>query len=144
MAGRVTVYDLSQVIATFGPIFLQGFAEGDAISIEFDSPQEETKAGADGDNVRVISASKLATATVRLQRGSPAAAQLRAWKASFRPPLDQAPFIINDTSALLVHQSMQSWIGTVPAPVFSADAPVEEWVFKLGALETVSLLSPTG
>lgn len=146
MSGRVTVYDLQQVVAVFATIYLQGFADGDVISVAFDEPQETKKAGASGDVVRVRNASRMATATVRLQRGSVAAAQLRLWVQQFGPlaPLDQAPFIITDVAAGLIHQSLQAWVEASPPPVFSADAPVEEWVFGLAKLETETLVAATG
>lgn len=135
----VTTFDLSQVIATFGPILLQGFAEGDAIVIEKDAADETSPTGADGSIVRVKSQNRKATATVRLGRGSPAAAQFRLWRATTKAPLDQQPFRIKDLAAGLEYISLQSWISNEPSPSFSADAPVEEWEITLAELKTLPL-----
>lgn len=146
MTGRVTVYDFTQVIVTFGLITIQGFADGDALTSEFDSPQETNIAGSDGDIVRVRNASKLATVTCRLARGSPASALLYLWKQNplAIPPLDQAPFIIKDFAAARLSMSPAAWILEMPAPAYGAEAPVEEWKFGLSALVVTSLLPPTG
>lgn len=142
MAGRVTTFDIAQVVANFGPIFLQGFADGDFITIEYDQDQETTVSGGDGDVVRVPNKSKLATATVRLLRGSPAALQLRQWRAAFVSPFDQAPFVVKDIGGLLVHGSNSAWIAGDPPVSLGTEAPVEEWQFKLAFFET-SVLSFT-
>jgi hypothetical protein len=66
--------------------------------------------GADGNVVRVVSANKAATVTLRLQRGSPSAAAMqRAWKRATIKPLDQQPFRIRDIAAGVVHQSLIAW-----------------------------------
>lgn len=143
MSGLVTVYDIKQIIGTFGPIFFDGFADGDAISVEFDEDRETTNVGVDGNVVRVINNNRVATVTLRLQRGSPSAAALRAWKTAFAPPFDIAPLILKDLGALVVHQSMQAW-PLEPPPAFGADSPVEEWRIKCANFDTLPLLPATG
>lgn len=143
MAGRVDVYDLTQVLCSFGPVQLRGFADGDVVSLEYDEERETAVAGGDGDVVRVRRASRLATATVRLQRGSPAALQLRQLLQSLLPPLDQFPFKIDDIAGLTTYLSPNSWCTGSPAPTFSQDAPVEEWTFKLPKLESFTLVLAT-
>jgi len=145
MAGRVTVFDFTQVIATFGPIFIQGFADGDAISVEFDGDRETKSIGASGDVVRVKSANKAATVIFRLQRGSPSIALFRSWLQTFKAPFDVSPLIIKDIGGLTIHQSLQAWIeGDGPAPTFSADAPVEEWRIGCALFETITMVPATG
>jgi hypothetical protein len=144
MPGNVTVFDFTQVLASFGPIAIQGFADGDAISVEYNGDRETKVVGADGNVVRVVSANKAATVTLRLQRGSPTAAAFRAWKKTTIKPLDQQPFRIRDIAAGIVHQSLIAWIGPEPAPSFSPDAPVEEWTIECAAFDSGQLIAPIG
>ncbi len=141
MAGRVSTFDITQVICLFGPVVLQGFADDEVVVVEDDEEQEKVVEGVDGDLVRVPRAGKSATITVRLMHGSPASIQLREWKTRFpRGPLDQAPFVIKDLNNLRTHQSNIAWITSMPRPSFGADAPTEEWKFKLASYEEFNLV----
>jgi hypothetical protein len=136
MSGNVTLYDIAQVVTTFGPIPLVGFADGEMIRIEYDQDQETSVSGGDGDVVRVPNKSRKATATVRLLRGSPAAAALRVWRSTMPPPLDQAPFVVKDVAGLLTHGSLVAWISAEPPVSLGTEAPIEEWKFTLASFTT--------
>ena len=144
MAGRVTTYDPARVLCSLGPVLLNGFAEGDAITVERASDEESNVAGVDGNVVRVKNASRLATVTVRLQGGSPANVGLRAMRAlanPLLPSLDQGAFLMKDLNSGVQLVSDVAWVSSEPLPSLSQDAPVMEWKISCAFLQVIPIVA---
>lgn len=145
MPVQLATFDITQVIVTFGVIPINGYAgDGDALTVEYPDERETITTGADGSVVVSRSASKRARVTLRLGRASPAIPLLRAAKASETRLTRVQPFRIRDLGGGVVYQAAQAWIGPPPAPSFSANAPVEEWIIECADFESVPLPVPLG
>jgi hypothetical protein len=142
MAGRVYVKDPTTTIVTLGPVIINGFADGDAISSEPIVEEETVVTGVDGDVVRLISASKAVAITIRLMEGSPAnllLERIKLLRTPITPRGDQVPFTMTDFGSGKIWTSPQAWVSNSSLPQLGSDAPVEEWIIRCAYLTRVNL-----
>lgn len=142
MAGRVFVKDPTTTLVNFGYVIINGFGDGEAVSVERDADEETAVAGVDGDVARIVNPSKLARVTLRLMEGSPANAQLAAvrnLRTPATPKGDQFPFTMTDFGLGEVWTSPEAWISSQPLPSLNGDTPVKEWIITCAYLTQAPL-----
>jgi hypothetical protein len=137
MTGRVFVKDPTTTVVTFGFITINGFAEGDAISVARDGDLETLAVGVDGDVARVKNAGRPAKVTIRLMEGSPANAlmnRVRPLSTPLTPKGDHFAFTMTDYGSGETWFSAESWISSDPLPNLAAAAGAKEWVVQCAYL----------
>lgn len=70
MSGVIRTYDPSKKIITFGGVPIQGFIDGDAVTVAPEADEFETVVGTDGEVTRSYQNNPIRTATVRLMASS--------------------------------------------------------------------------
>lgn len=134
MATRV--YDVNLVALNFRGIPIQEFADGDAMSAEYDDDDFATGQGSHGAVLRAKKHNNIVTLTVRLMQGSPSNAFLSAQNKLDRTlgtgigVLSMKDLLGSDLLA-----SPAAWV-MKPAPMTMATEPGErEWIFTCSNAE---------
>jgi len=132
MALRYTTYDPKQVAVIVGGVPLQGFADGDMVSIEFSEDSWEHLAGADGEEMRVRKNDSRAEMTVTLLQSS----ESNTWLASLQLA-DEAsnsaafPVLFKDNNGKTLLASESAWIKKTPTITRGKGPQSVEWVLAL-------------
>ena len=130
--------DLSQVSFIFGPVIIDGFAEGDACTIEPDAPHFTKYVGADGKVTRAKSLNRCTKLTVRLAQSSAANDQFSVLlNADVLAPngAGVVPLAIIDRAGRSVFAAAHAWISESPSVAFSNEVREREWVIECGVTE---------
>lgn len=140
MAGtpNFTPFDLSEVSFIFGPVIIDGFAEGDACTIEPDAPFYTKYVGADGKVSRAASNNKCTKVTVRLAQTSFANDQFSALlNTDINAPngAGVVPLAINDGGGRSLYAAAAAWISEAPASTFGNEIREREWIIECGVTE---------
>jgi hypothetical protein len=127
--GVAKAFSLKGCFIFVGPTKLQGFADGDAITME-EVTKFETLTGADGDSVYCFNPNADRAATIRLLQRSSAYRELMIqaqaqWAlASIGTPLTPIPFLYTDpftgtvvTAGLIFMNEPQISVGQQPGPI---------------------------
>jgi len=123
-------YALRDVYLVIGSTIVDGYADGDAISVEF-PPSFSTQVGAGGATTRSRNNDRTATLTVRLQQKSLSQIGLAATAALDRATgLATVPIVLSDTSGNELFACPQAYLEQRPGMTFAQDSGVREWVFK--------------
>lgn len=124
---------------TWGAESARGFADGDAVTVEFDNDTYSTYTGTKGEGGGVISSDKRATITVNLQSTS---STLKGWfaqqKAIELGAVNALPFMFKQVADGVTH----TYTGTCamskqPGGSANRDMPVKEIIFKSGDCEYI-------
>lgn len=135
---NTTTYDFDQVSCIFGPVILDGFADGDAITIEPDAPFFTKYVGADGKVTRAKTLNRCTKVTIRLAQSSSANDQLSAiLNADLLAPNGAGivPFALTDRSGRSVFAAEHCWISEAPSASFTNDVGTREWILECGRTE---------
>lgn len=123
-------YSFDQVIVTYGGIPLEGFADGDAISIEYPEGWTMQK-GAGGAVTRSRVQDPTAMVTLRLQQTSPSNAVLAGFYEADRAARTSAtalPLLIRDRrSGGELFAAQSGWVSQKPAMTFAEESGPREW-----------------
>ncbi len=128
------VCDLDQQALILGGIRLQGWAEGDAATIEFDGPAFNYVVGADGEAVRSKNFNRSAVATFRLMPSSVVNDILSALHAAdILTPNGSGvvPFVYEDLQGTTLLIGARSYIESPPNVSIGATATVREWKIRI-------------
>jgi hypothetical protein len=129
-------YDASKVVIAFGEVIIDGFADGDFITIARDNPSFTNETGADGQGVRSASNDKRGTVTLTLQQTSLANTQLAAIvKSDELGLLGKRPFACRDLLGTTVATAGSMWIEKPADTTFGRESGTREWVLKTNNLE---------
>lgn len=132
---KASFYDLDNYKVIFGPVLFDGFAEGDAFSIEFQE-RRLFYTGADGKHTSAKSYNDRATVTIRLAESSAANALLSTiFNGDMVAPngAGALPFLIANTmSGLTVIQAAQAVI--VGPPAFARGNQIAELEWQIECL----------
>jgi len=127
---QLTIYDLDQVTVALGPILIDGFQEGEAVTIE--TPDTFTmKVGADGKVTRSKTLNLSAIVTITVMQSSAAMDLLGALHLLDRNAPNGAgvvPLYIRDRSGRSVYTGAQAWIAKAPDITFGNEATPRAWV----------------
>lgn len=130
-------YDLRKVTCTFGADLISGYAEGDAIEIEYDEDSWTYTPSADGGGTRSKTNQLSATITVHLMQTSPANQVLQnAWNADRVGNAGARPLLIKDGSGSSLHAAETAYVQKLPAAAYNRAAGPRDWVLRTQQLIT--------
>lgn len=129
----VRSYDPKQVVVTFGPTVLTGYAEGTFIKISRNGNAFEKSRGADGGVDRVNKNALDYSVALTLKQTSPInailAGLLLADQISNSGTL---PLVVKDLGGATLFTAAQAWIAKDPDQEFSDSLTTREWTFETG------------
>jgi hypothetical protein len=134
---RFQHYSFGDVTAAFGPIILDGYQDGEGITIEHTSDAFTLKVGIDGKATRCKVLDRSATITIKLMQSSAANDLLSAVYLADQAAPNGAgvgPFIIRDHNGRSVFTAAESWIARAPDATFDQEVSVREWKFGVAFL----------
>lgn len=134
----LTTYGIDQLAIVFGPVVVDGYAEGVAVTIETSMERFAKYVGGDGTVVRVKKMDGSTKVTIRCHQGSATNAQLSAIHAGDVAAPNGAgvlPLGIYDGSGSSVYTTPYAWIVGPPQTVsFGTDVEVREWVIDTATM----------
>lgn len=129
-------YDFRQVAVLVGGVPIEGFADGDSISVERTSDGYTMSVGLDGEGVRSKQNNDSATITLTLMAGAPANAILQGlYEVDELSGVGTFPLAITDLRGSFLCATDAAWVKKVPTRTFGRNNGTIEWV-----LETTQLL----
>lgn len=137
---HLTIYDADQVTVAFGPILLDGFADGEFVSIEPAAEVFTRYVGTDGKVTRSKTLRRDATVTINLAQSSAGNDALSLVHILDRDAPNGAgihPLYIRDRSGRSLFTAAQSWIEAVPTASFDREAGTRTWVIACAKLERI-------
>ncbi len=125
-------YDSSQVIITFGPHILTGYAEDTFIAVEEMGDGITSVVGANGEKARSMSQNRSLTITLTLMQTSISNDVLSAAAEFDRAShgLGALPFAMTDLTGRSLIADPTTWIVKKPNSEFGASTSNREWTFE--------------
>jgi hypothetical protein len=127
---------------SWNTIAARGFADGDAVSAEFDNESSTSYSGTKGEGSTVVGVDRRATITVRLQGDSKTVAEYITLNKAMRlgEVSDTVPYIFKK----IVGDNTIVWTGTAtlskePSVISNREMPELEFIFKSSDSEMVVL-----
>lgn len=131
------IYDFNEVQASFAGIPIDGWADGDGITITRESDTFTSVVGLKGSVARSKTNDNRATIEINLMNTSPTNAALSAIALADREAPGGAgigALLIVDLSGTSLYMSGNAWIKRVPDPVFGREASTRTWTFEVDEL----------
>ena len=131
-------YDPRQVRITYGGIPIQGFADGDIVTVAADADAVGAAQGADGEVVINRGPTRLHTVTIRLMQTSSSLSYLggeAVIQAAGAPP---KPLVITDINTGSQTTFDLAWIKRVPDQSYGVEAGMREFAF--GGVPVINLV----
>lgn len=135
---RFTVYDFDQVTVAFGPILMDGFQDGEGVTIEQDTDGFTKKIGADGKVTRSKTLNRSARVTIKLMQTSACNDLLSAvYNLDIAAPngAGVGPLYIRDRNGRSVFSAAEAWIAKAPDVTFDREATAREWIIDCAVLD---------
>ncbi|MDD5034855.1 MAG: DUF3277 family protein [Methylococcaceae bacterium] len=133
----LSAYDSKDVVITFGPILLGGFAEGSKVKVEQNEDSFKLAVGVDGDACRVKTNNRSAKITVTLLQSATCNDLLSAvHNEDILSPSGDGIFpmsVLHKYGTTIVAVE-RAWIVKPPTVEFSNEVKEREWVFETDAL----------
>jgi hypothetical protein len=126
----LTIYDPDRVTVAFGPVIVDGYADGEFVSIEPASEIFTRYVGTDGKVTRSKQLRRDATIKFMLSSASATNDALTAIAELDRRAPNGAgiyPLFIRDNSGRALYTAAQAWIEALPTVSFDRQATVREW-----------------
>jgi hypothetical protein len=132
----VRTYDPKQIVVTFGPVIMSGFADGTFVQVTRSGDLFSKQKGADGSIDRVNNNTFDFTVAITLKQTSPSNEALSA--IVIADQLANAgilPLVIKDLRGSTLFVAPQAWIAKDPDDSFASDLSSREWRFDTGPAE---------
>lgn len=121
-------YNPKEVSIIAGGVDIQGYGDGDFVSISFDEDSFTTISGAAGDISRSLNPSTLATVTITLLNGSPSNDVLSGLHITDRATgLGTFPLMVKDNSGRSLFLSDAAWVIKFADMTKGKEAGTTEW-----------------
>lgn len=134
----LTTYGIDQLTVIFGPVIVDGHAEGVAVSIETNSPRFNKYVGCDGKVTRSKAMDGSTRITIRCAQSSATNGALSAIHAGDVAAPNGAgvlPLSVVDGSGTSVYTTAYAWIVGPPESVsFGTEVDVREWIIDTADL----------
>lgn len=121
------------------PIPTKGYADGEFVRLERDTPNFSDKAGTDGEVVRTKMHDKRAKCTFSTMQTAEINAVLSTL-ANLDYETDGGsgvgPFLLKDRGGLTVHAGAECWISEIPNPTLDKEATSRSWVVRIANLKS--------
>jgi hypothetical protein len=137
MAGDYKQYDPDQIVMSIAGVPIVGTAEGDMVTVEYETDAFLDVAGTDGETVRSKSLDRRATVIFRLMQTSSSNPALDALHAAdYNAPngAGVGTLVIQDLQGNTLLRSEKAWIAAPPAVAFGATAGPREWKIRCAKL----------
>lgn len=135
----VKTYNPKEVTVSFGGNVLTGYAEGTAVTVEYNEDAWTLQVGVDGEGTRSKSNNRSGRVTLSLMQSSLSNAILTAIAEADRLSNSGAlPLLVKDNSSRgSQHMAETAWIVRVPSAEYAIEAGPREWVFETDTMVTV-------
>lgn len=133
-------YDPDQVVITIAGITMQGYADGEFITVEQVSDGFSDVAGTDGEVARSKSNDRRATATIKLLQTSSSNLPLSALHNSdLNAPggAGVGSFLMQDLEGATLVSGLQAWIVKFPDNSMDRTAKSREWQIRIASVDRV-------
>jgi hypothetical protein len=131
----VAIYDPSEVDILVGAFPIEGWADGEFLTIEYNEDDYILVVGTDGTFTRSKQMNGSVDATIKIMQSSTANAFLSALRLVGRKTTgggDIVPFVVKDKNdATQLFFAAQSWIKSFPKQPFDKSATPREWIFTI-------------
>lgn len=129
-------FDFKRVSVIVGGIRIQGFADGEGVSVELDDDLYQKVTGADGDVSRARRNGLAASAKLTLMQTSPSNDILSGFAILDRTlNAGIVPFMIKDLLGTSVIFSAYGWVKKLPAYTAGKELSNREWILDLANVE---------
>lgn len=132
------VYDADQISISVAGIPLSGFADGEFVTLSYESDLFSDVSGTDGEVTRSKTNDRRATLTVKLMQTSDSNDFLSAlFNADDRAAngAGVGAFMLRDRSGRAVYSASECWVSKPPDVSFDREATEREWTFRIAKLE---------
>ncbi|MDH3598024.1 MAG: DUF3277 family protein [Candidatus Tectomicrobia bacterium] len=132
------IYDANEVQISFAGVPVEGYADGDFITITHASDAFSSVVGTDGAVARSKTMDNRADIELRLMNTSPTNAALSAiYQADKNSPggAGVGAFLCVDLSGTSLYAAGNCWIKRAPDPVFGREANERVWLLEVDALQ---------
>ena len=136
---NLRTYDASEVQIVVAGVAIEGFADGDFITIEDDEDAYSMQVGTDGEAARSKTNNRGATITISTLQTSAANTALSALHNLDRNSsggLGIGPFLCDDQSGNSLYAAEKCWIQKRPSAVFGREAQGREWIVRTNNLQS--------
>lgn len=124
-------YSSAAVMAVYGPIVMDGEADGTFLEVEPDSNDYELYVGSKGEGSRSQTNNRSATIRVTVAQTADCNDLLSALReVGLRTGQDVFPFIARDGSGRAVYTAHKCWIEKPPVAAYSRGIEVRVWTFR--------------
>jgi hypothetical protein len=133
---QLYTFDIRKCLILAGPHILQGFADGEAFSLELDDDLYQKQAGADGDIARARRHGQAGNGKISLMQTSVSNDVLSAFAALDR--LSNAgvfPLTVKDLLGTTTAFAAYAWIKKPPALALGKELATREWMLDLANTE---------
>lgn len=135
---QLTHYEAKGLLINLGPIIIDGFADGEFISVSRTKPTFEIVEGSDGKVTRFKNHSVSATIQVSLMQTSATndlfSALLRVDRGA-RNGAGILPFRLRDSNGRSIYAAPEAWIMTDPDVTFDRGPTTRQWTIGCANLE---------
>lgn len=135
---RLTTYEFDQVTVAFGPLLMDGFQDGEGVTIEQGQPTFTTHVGCDGKVTRAKTLDRTATVTIHLMQTSAQNDALSAVHIADRDSPNGAgilPLYIRDRNGRSLYTAAEAWIQKAPDAVYDRTPTTRDWEIGVAFLE---------
>jgi hypothetical protein len=137
---QTTTYDFDQVTVALGPILVDGFQDGEGVSIEPGAETFTMVVGTDGKVTRSKTLNRTAKVNISLLQSSASNDALSVLHILDRDAPNGAgivPLYIRDKSGRALYTAAAAWIEAAPTVSFDREATPRVWVIACSKLERV-------
>lgn len=135
---RLTTYEFDEVTVVFGPILMDGFQDGEGVTVEKPEPTFTTHVGCDGKVTRSKTLNRTATVTIHLMQTSAQNDALSAIHIVDRDAPNGAgilPVYVRDRNGRSLHAGVEAWIERAPDSTYDRTPTTRDWVIAVAFLE---------
>jgi hypothetical protein len=131
------IYDANEVQISFAGVPIEGYADGDFLTITHEADAFASIVGSDGNVARSKTNDNRATIEIRLMNTSPTNAALSAiYQADKKAPggAGVGAFLCVDLNGTSLYTGGNAWIRRAPDPVFGREANERVWTLEVDNL----------
>jgi hypothetical protein len=138
--GDLRTYDPDQFFCSLAGIPISGYADGEWITVEPESPSFDDVVGTDGEVTRSKTNDERATVTIKLMQSSPVNDLLSALHTVDKNSPGGAGvgvFFLQDLQGTFQQSAEKAWISKGPDVALDRTATAREWVIRVAKLVSV-------
>lgn len=131
------IYDSNQVQVAFAGIPVQGYADGDFLTVTWETDSFSDVAGTDGDVSRSKTNDQRATVEIILMNTSPTNDLLSAvWQADLNTPggAGVGSLLVTDLNGTTLLTAGNAWISKAPDITYGREANERTWTLRVDKL----------